>query len=187
MPGLSETSLAVAIPSALAVFFKLIHHAGRRSRRAHQQTSDRRAALLMSAGSAVISVASGPHWPMATVYFALAGGFLGVLVAINANARRLRAVNLFSLILIALSLLSAEWGIRWTQTGLTWTPTGRMNHDMQLGWTRSTLSDFRLSMRPRPPTTPPRAIPSALLQTQACPAGSVSAAPPLGGPSRTTT
>lgn len=144
MPGLSETSLAVAIPSALAVFFKLIHHAGRRSRGAHSnKRAIGEAALLMSAGSAVISVASGPHWPMATVYFALAGGFLGVLVAINANARRLRAVNLFSLILIALSLLSAEWGIRWTQTGLTWTPTGRMNHDMQLGWTRSTLSDFQ--------------------------------------------
>ena len=144
MPGLSETSLAAAIPLFLTLLLKLLHHAGSRARR----SLSLRGALVVGAsifgaGAAILSLLAGPRWTMAVFYFGLAGVFLGLLVAVNANARRARWVNSSSLFLLVLSLLSAEWGTRWTQTGLTWTPTGRMNHDEQLGWTRSTLSDFQ--------------------------------------------
>ena len=170
MPGLSETSLAVAVPALLTLTLKLIHHTGRRSRKA---SSIRRAlgegALIMGAGWATISLLSGPRWPMAVVYFAISGVFLGLLVAVNANTKRLKAVNLTSLLLIALTLLSAEWGVRWTQTGLTWTPTGKMNHDMQLGWTRSTLSDFQALDEAQTTTYPSSGYPVSIAPDRSLP------------------
>ena len=163
MPGLSETSLAVVVPLILTACLKLAHHAALRARsNPHVVKGLRNSALICTAGFLVISLASQPKWAMAIGYFTIAGAFFGLLVGINAVANRARLVNLLSLAFLSLTILSAEWAVRWTQTGHTWTPTGRMNHDMQLGWTRSTLSDFEALEKAEPTTYPSSGYPVSI-------------------------
>jgi lysophospholipase L1-like esterase len=143
MPSLSPYFYALWIPLFLGLPGKLAHHLGRCAR---AQSGWKRGLLFSTLGgggiAAIISVMCQPRWPLAIGYFALAGFAFGAIVGLNALAKSMRFVNTLSLGLVLLGLFAGEWGVRFTATGVTWSPTGRMQFDEQLGWTRSTLSDF---------------------------------------------
>jgi lysophospholipase L1-like esterase len=169
MPGLSPHLFALWIPLFLTVPLKAAHHLARASRRAEHW---KKGLLISTTGGGVLflllSLAAQPRWLLACLYFAAAGALFGALVGINALARRLRYVNALSLLLLCGILGATEWGLRFTATGVTWTPSGRMQFDEQLGWTRSTISDFEALERGEHSSYPLEGYPVAIpAETQA--------------------
>jgi lysophospholipase L1-like esterase len=163
MPGLSPYFFAFWIPLYAGLPLKAVHHLGRYAR---AQSSWKKGLMWSALGGgllmASVSALSQPKWPLAIGYFSLSGLVVGTLIGINALAKRLRFVNSLSLCLVVAALGAAEWGVRFTTTGVTWSPTGRMKFDEQLGWTRSTLSDFEALEKEKNSAYPSEGYPIAI-------------------------
>jgi|GEM_PF-1738530 len=163
IPGLTPYFLAFWIPLFICLIFKVSHHSARLAKRAKTPFQGVGAAAVIGGISGLtLSIAGQPHYTMAYVYFAVAGLLFGGLIGVNAVAQRLRGVNLFSLAFIIGGFFSLEWGVRFTETGVTWSPTGRMQFDEQLGWTSSTISDFEALEKGQHKTYPDSGYPIAI-------------------------
>jgi lysophospholipase L1-like esterase len=164
MPGLSPYFFAFWIPLYAGLPLKAIHHLGRIAR---AQSSWKKGLLWSALGGGLlmagVSALSQPKWPLAIAYFSLSGLAVGALIGLNALAKKLRFVNSLSLVLVVAALGAAEWGVRFTSTGVTWSPTGRMKFDEQLGWTRSTLSDFEALEEEKNSAYPSEGYPVAIV------------------------
>lgn len=137
-PGLDPAHVAVWAGLAPTLIAKALHGTARLS----ALTLAR--GLLGPAGLALLTAAavaaSRPlHWG-AVAYLPVSALALGVVVW--ANVRTVRAYNLLSLAGFALAVGMAEYGVRFTAAGQTWSPTGAMTQDRQLGWTNTALKDF---------------------------------------------
>jgi len=170
MPGLSPTLFAFTLPVLFAIPGKLAHHLGRTAR---AQASWQKGLLWSTLGGglavASISLICQPRWPLATAYFSIAGLAFGAIVGLNALAKSLRFINSLSLLLVLIGLGACEWGVRFTATGVTWSPTGRMQFDEQLGWTRSTLSDFEALEKQETTRYPTEGYPVAIARPTSAP------------------
>ncbi len=170
MPGLSPTFFAFTIPLFLALTGKLAHHLGRSAR---AQLSWQKGLIWSTVGGGLaavsISLLCQPRWPLATAYFSIAGLAFGAIIGINALAKSLRFINSLSLLLVLVGLGACEWGVRFTATGVTWSPTGRMQFDEQLGWTRSTLSDFEALEKQETTRYPTEGYPVAIARPTSAP------------------
>ena len=163
IPGLTPYYLAFWIPLFICLVFKVSHHSARLAKRTSTPLRGVCAAALLGGITALtLSIATEPYYTMAYVYFTVAGLLFGGLIGTNAVAQRLRWVNLFSLALVIGGFLSLEWGVRFTETGVTWSPTGRMQFDEQLGWTSSTISDFEALEKGQHKTYPSEGYPIAI-------------------------
>ena len=162
-PGLSPAMVGVWAGLAPALAAKGVHHAARLSRSGplHGLLGP-----LGLAGATLLAVilARPLHWG-AGLY--LGGAGLAVGAVVWANARAIRGLNLVSLVGLACALGLAEYGARFTEAGIAWSPTGRMELDQALGWTNTAVSEFEQLEAGQHPDYPEEGYPVAVPERQA--------------------
>jgi lysophospholipase L1-like esterase len=148
MPSLPVRALPILAGVGLTLLEKGVIHAGRLSRRGR---AGQVGALLVGVGLGALGPLLAGAPGAAVALFALTGGLVGVLAAIQAHARTMPHYNLASLVVTSLTLVCLEAAVRQTSVGDFWNGADRSRG----AGTASTLAAEFEALAAAEPTTYP--------------------------------